>query len=291
MARHFLNLADLSTGEIRALINRAAALRRDPLTDTLSGRTLALLFSKPSTRTRIALEAGMAQLGGQALYLGRDSLQLGRGESISDTARVMSSMVDAVAIRTHAHAEIAEFAAHSDAPVINALSERAHPCQLLADLMTWQERCGAADFDAPVAWIGDGNNVCNSWLEASSMFGFELRVACPEGFEPDAERLRAAGASIVRDVGEAVRGAAVVNTDTWVSMGDDPARAAAFAGYQVTAELLDQAAEGVILLHCLPAYRGSEVDETVLDDARSAVWQQAENRLHTHKALLELLLR
>lgn len=291
MLQHFLQLSDLGTTQILALLERAGTLKAQPLGDSLQGRTLAMLFMKSSTRTRVSFETGMAQLGGHALFLSPDHLHLGRGEPLEDTARVISSMVDAIMIRGHEHEQLQRFAESSSVPLINGLSAAGHPCQLLADLMTWQERLGT--LEGCVAWVGDGNNVCASWLEAAALFGFEIRIACPEHYEPDAQLVQRANAQVVRDPFEAVSGARVVNTDTWLSMGDTDKkeREQAFQGYQVNAKLMQEADADAILLHCLPAYRGNEVDANIMDAPCSAVWQQAENRLHAQKALLEFLIQ
>ena len=297
-ARHFLSLMDYSPQELSGLIRRAIELkdlRRLGVThEPLKGRILGMIFEKASTRTRLSFEAGMIQLGGQAIFLSPRDTQLGRGEPIGDTAIVMSSMLDAVMIRTYAHSNLTEFAAHSAVPVINGLSDDLHPCQLLADMQTFEEARGAIA-GKTVAWVGDGNNMCNTYLEAAVRFDFQLRIACPEGYEPKAEFLALAGdrARIVRDPREAVAGAHLVSTDVWTSMGQEEEsakRLRLFAPYQVNRALLDAAADDVIFLHCLPAHRGEEISEDLLDDPRSLAWQQAENRLHAQKALLELLV-
>ncbi|WP_121496808.1 ornithine carbamoyltransferase, partial [Pseudomonas aeruginosa] len=249
---------------------------------------------KASTRTRLSFEAGMIQLGGQAIFLSPRDTQLGRGEPIGDSARVMSRMLDGVMIRTFAHATLTEFAAHSKVPVINGLSDDLHPCQLLADMQTFHEHRGSIQ-GKTVAWIGDGNNMCNSYIEAALKFDFQLHVACPEGYEPKAEFVALAGdrLRVVRDPREAVAGAHLVSTDVWASMGQEDeaaARIALFRPYQVNAALLDGAADDVLFMHCLPAHRGEEISEELLDDPRSVAWDQAENRLHAQKALLELLI-
>ncbi len=297
-ARHFLSLMDCSPQELSGLIHRAIELkdlrRRGVLFEPLKNRVLGMIFEKASTRTRLSFEAGMIQLGGQAIFLSPRDSQLDRGEPIGDTAIVMSSMLDAVMIRTFAHSTLTDFAANSKVPVINGLSDDLHPCQLLADMQTYQEARGSIA-GKTVAWIGDGNNMCNSYLEAAVQFDFQLRIACPEGYEPKAEFLAAAGnrAQIVRDPHEAVLGAHLVSTDVWTSMGqeeENAKRMAAFAPYQVTRALLDMAAEDMIFLHCLPAHRGEEISLDLLDNPCSLVWQQAENRLHAQKALLEMLI-
>ncbi len=253
-----------------------------------------MIFEKSSTRTRISFEAGMIQLGGQAIFLSPRDTQLGRGEPIGDCAIVMSSMLDAVMIRTFAHSTLTEFAANSRVPVINGLSDDLHPCQLLADMQTFLEHRGSIQ-GKTVAWIGDGNNMCNSYIEAAIQFDFQLRIACPEGFEPNPQFVAMAGdrVTIVRDPKDAVRGAHLVSTDVWTSMGQEEEtakRLKLFAPFQVTRALLDLAAEDVLFMHCLPAHRGEEISLDVLDDKRSVAWDQAENRLHAQKALLEFLV-
>ncbi|MBC9249996.1 ornithine carbamoyltransferase [Pseudomonas alcaligenes] len=297
-ARHFLSLMDCTPQELSGLIRRAIELKdlrkRSVLFEPLKGRVLGMIFEKASTRTRLSFEAGMIQLGGQAIFLSPRDTQLNRGEPISDTAIVMSSMLDVVMIRTFAHSTLTEFAAHSKVPVINGLSDDLHPCQLLADMQTFAEQRGSIA-GKTVAWIGDGNNMCNTYIEAARQFDFQLRVACPEGYEPNAEFLAAAGdrVQIVRDPLEAVRGAHLVSTDVWTSMGQEEEtakRLKLFAPYQVNRALLDAADPSVIFLHCLPAHRGEEISTDLLDDPRSFAWDQAENRLHAQKALLEMLV-
>lgn len=293
--RDFLTLLDFTGPELDALIQRAIELKRDRHGHRpLVGRTLAMIFEKSSTRTRVSFEAGMAQLGGDALFLSPRDTQLGRGEPIEDTARVLSRMVDAVMIRNDDQKALERFAAACDVPVINALSDRFHPCQLLADVQTLVEHFGSVR-GRRIAWVGDGNNVCNSFALAARQFGFTLSVACPEGFEPDADVLEQAGdcVQIVREPGAATAGADAVVTDVWASMGQESeqtSRVAAFAGYQVDEALMQQAAEHAVFLHCLPAHRGEEVAAGVIDGPRSLVWDEAENRLHAQKALLEFLM-
>ncbi len=297
--RHFLSFMDYSPEELIGLIRRGSELkdlrnRGGVLYEPLKSRVLGMVFEKASTRTRLSFEAGMIQLGGQAIFLSPRDTQLGRGEPIGDSARVMSRMLDGVMIRTFAHATLTEFAAHSKVPVINGLSDDLHPCQLLADMQTFHEHRGSIQ-GKTVAWIGDGNNMCNSYIEAALKFDFQLRVACPEGYEPKAEFVALAGdrLRVVRDPREAVAGAHLVSTDVWASMGQEDeaaARIALFRPYQVNAALLDGAADDVLFMHCLPAHRGEEISEELLDDPRSVAWDQAENRLHAQKALLELLI-
>ena len=297
-ARHFLSLMDCTPDELVSLIRRGMELKdlrnRGVLFEPLKNRVLGMIFEKASTRTRLSFEAGMIQLGGQAIFLSPRDTQLGRGEPIGDAAIVMSRMLDAVMIRTFAHSTLTEFAANSRVPVINGLSDDLHPCQLLADMQTYQELRGSIK-GKTVAWIGDGNNMCNSYIEAAMQFDLQLRVACPEGYEPHAKFLAAAGerVQILRDPRAAAAGAHLVSTDVWASMGqeDEAAeRLKLFQPYQVNRALLDAAAEDVLFLHCLPAHRGEEISEDLLDDPRSAAWDQAENRLHAQKALLEFLV-
>ena len=296
--RHFLSLDDLSPDELRALIARGIELgdmhRAGTVHQPLVGRVLAMVFEKSSTRTRLSFEAGMAQLGGHAIFLSPRDTQLGRGEPVEDTARVIGRMCDAVMIRTSAH-EIAErFAGHAGVPVINALTDRCHPCQLLADLQTFFELRGDIA-GRRVAWIGDGNNMCNSWLNAARLLDFELRIAAPPGFQPAPEDIERAGdhARLVDTPALAAEGADVIVTDVWASMGQESeqqSRCTAFRDYQVDEALMQRAADDAVFMHCLPAHRGEEVSAGVIDGPQSVVWQEAENRLHAQKALLELLL-
>ena len=297
-ARHFLSLKDCTPQELVSLIRRAIELKdlrnRGLLFEPLKNRVLGMIFEKASTRTRLSFEAGMIQLGGQAIFLSPRDTQLGRGEPIGDAAIVMSRMLDAVMIRTFAHSNLTEVAANSRVPVINGLSDDLHPCQLLADMQTFLEHRGSIK-GKTVAWIGDGNNMCNSYIEAAEQFDFNLRVACPEGYEPNAAFLASAGerVQVLRDPLEAVKGAHLVTTDVWASMGQEEEiaeRHKLFKPYQVTRALLDSAAEDVLFLHCLPAHRGEEISQDLLDDPRSVAWDQAENRLHAQKALLEFLV-
>ncbi len=297
--RHFLTLLDLSREELAALVARAtelkARLRAGLIDEPLKNRTLALVFEKSSTRTRVSFEAAMVQFGGATLFLSPRDTQLGRGEPIEDTARVLSRMVDAVAIRTFEHEKIERFAAYSSVPVINALTDRHHPCQLLADIQTYVEHRGSIE-GRTVAWVGDGNNMCHSYIDAARQLGFRLRVASPAGYEPD-PGLVAAGSGwvdLMRDPREAVAGADLVATDVWASMGQESEQAQrveCFSAYQVNRELMRLAAPDALFMHCLPAHRGEEVTEDVLLGPQSVVWDEAENRLHAQKALLELLLR
>ena len=296
--RHFLTLMDLAPDEIRALIARAIELKAQHRAGTaqrsLEGKVLAMIFTKASTRTRVSFEAGMAQLGGSALFLSGQDTQLGRGEPIEDSARVISSMVDIVMIRTFAHADVEDFAAHSSVPVINGLTDDYHPCQILADLQTYVETRGDIS-GRKVCWLGDGNNVCHSWMNAARQLDFELVVACPEGYDPDPALLAACGAHarIDRDPATAAEGAHLLVTDVWASMGQESeqaARAAVLAPYQLNRSLLDRASADALYMHCLPAHRGEEITAELMDAPDSVIWQEAENRLHAQKALMELLL-
>ncbi|WP_122448278.1 ornithine carbamoyltransferase [Pseudomonas viridiflava] len=297
-ARHFLSMMDYTPDELLGLIRRGVELKdlrnRGVLFEPLKNRVLGMIFEKSSTRTRLSFEAGMIQLGGQAIFLSHRDTQLGRGEPIADSAKVISRMLDAVMIRTYAHGNLTEFAANSRVPVINGLSDDLHPCQLLADMQTFLEHRGSIK-GKTVAWIGDGNNMCNSYIEAAIQFDFQLRVACPAGYEPNPEFLALAGerVTVVRDPKAAVAGAHLVSTDVWTSMGQEEEtaqRKALFAPFQVTRALLDLADKDVLFMHCLPAHRGEEISVDLLDDARSVAWDQAENRLHAQKALLEFLV-
>jgi len=296
--RHFLSLDDLTADASRRLIHRATELAETHRAGThhapLAGRVLGMIFEKSSTRTRLSFEAGMSQLGGDSIFLSPRDTQLGRGEPIEDTARVVGRMCDAVMIRTGEHAIVERFAAHSRAPVINGLTDRCHPCQLLADIQTFTERRGDIA-GRTVAWIGDGNNMCRSWINAARLLGFNLRVACPPDFGPGDAVLDNAGnaAMTVDDPKTAAAGADLVVTDVWASMGQEAeqdARNTAFTGYQVDAALMAHAADDALFMHCLPAHRGEEVTAEVLEGPQSAVWDEAENRLHAQKALLEMLV-
>lgn len=296
--RHFLTLNDMTSTELDSLLDHATKLRNSwrsgQVRDTLKNRVLAMIFEKSSTRTRVSFEAGMTQLGGAALFLSPRDTQLGRGEPIEDSSIVISSMVDAVMIRTFAHDTIERFAAASRVPVINALTDDFHPCQLLADMQTYREHRGNIQ-GATVTWIGDGNNMCNSYINAAEKFDFQFRVACPQGYEPDAELLvkHADRVTVIEDPAEAARGAHLLVTDVWASMGQEDeqkAREKAFAGYQISPTLMSLADKDALFMHCLPAHRGEEVSEDMLEHASSVVWDEAENRLHAQKALLEFLI-
>jgi ornithine carbamoyltransferase len=287
-----LRIADLSPRELSRILDLAAEMKREQngFRDALRGASVACYFSKPSTRTRISFEAAVHRLGGLPIMLRPDELQLGRGEPIADTARVMSSYCAAIVIRTFAQSDVEEMAAAASVPVINALTDDHHPCQALADLLTLRERFGDLH-GLPVAYVGDGNNVAHSLIEAAVLTGIDLRLACPEGYRPDAEI--ASGAQVVTDPREAVAGACAVYTDVWVSMGDEAERQrrlADLAPYRVDPALMAGAARDAIFLHCLPAHRGEEVAAEVIDGPQSAVWQQAANRLPTEQAALYALV-
>ena len=296
-AHHFLTLADCSPEELAALVARAAELkamhRRGHRYQPLAGKTLAMVFDLASTRTRVAFEVGMHQLGGHALFVSPQGSQLGRGEPVEDTARVLSEMVDAVMIRTLDHDKVERFAAAATVPVVNGMTSRCHPCQLLADVQTFEE-CRGPIAGATVAFVGDGYNMCHSYIRAAGMFGFHLRVATPAAHAPDRALLDASNnVELAATPAAAVADADVVVTDVWASMGHDSQRSArleAFEGYQVTPQLLDLASRDVLFMHCLPAHRGEEVSAELLDDPRCVAWREAGNRLHSQKALLEFLL-
>jgi ornithine carbamoyltransferase len=286
--RDVLRADDLVPAETEAVLDLAAELKLDRYEPRLPGRMLGLLFKKPSTRTRVSFQVAIAQLGGAAVLLHEDELQLSRGESLSDTARVLSSYLDAIAIRTFAQAELEEWADAASVPVVNALTDVEHPCQALADALTIRERLGATE-GVRVAWLGDGTNVCNSLAATASQLGMEVIAACPPGYEPSNSLLL----TLVRDPREAVNGAHVLVTDTWTSMGreaDAAKRLRDLEAYRLTEQLLRRADSDAIVLHCLPAHAGEEIDASVLYGPHSAIWQEAENRLHVQKALLALLL-
>jgi len=295
--RDFLAIPDFSKDQILQLFELAQRMKRGPYRDRpLAGKTLAMIFTKSSTRTRVSFEVGAYQLGGHALFLSSRDIQIGRGEPIKDTARVLSRYVDGIMIRTFAHSDVEELARYATVPVINGLTDLLHPCQVLADVFTMREHVGGWE-GKTVAWIGDGNNVANSWLNAAGVLGFELRLACPEGYEPNRTIFDFAKArtkvSITEDLESAVRGAHVVNTDVWASMGQEgetEQRMLAFTGYQVSPELMRLADPKAIFLHCLPAHRGEEVAESVFEGKQSRVFDQAENRLHVQKALMAMVM-
>jgi ornithine carbamoyltransferase len=295
--RDFLAVSDLTPAELRQVLDLAARMKRgDYVARPLAGKTLAMIFGKSSTRTRVSFEVGVYQLGGHALFLSSHELQLGRGEPTRDTARVLSSYVDGIMIRTYAHSEVEELARYATVPVINGLSDLLHPCQVLADVLTMREEFGDLA-GRVVAWIGDGNNVANSWVDAAGAFGFELRLACPEGYEPNHTLFERSAArtrvTITELPEEAVADAHVVTTDVWTSMGHEAeweARRSSFRGYAVDEKLMALADPRAIFLHCLPAHRGEEVSDSVLEGPQSRVWAEAENRLHIQKALLATLM-
>jgi len=298
MIRHFLTLMDLEKQELKTLIQRAIELKKiqssGQLHQYFPSKILGMIFDKSSTRTRVSFEAAMAQLGGHAIFLSPRDTQLGRGEPIEDTARVMSRMVDAVMIRTFEHENAERFAEYSRVPVINALTDMYHPCQLLADMQTYFEHRGEIS-GKKVAWIGDGNNMCHSYINAARQFDFNLHIAVPEGYDPHEKLVQAAGdaVQITREPSEAAADADLVVTDVWASMGQEEEqrqREQSFSGFQVTKALMQQAKPDALFMHCLPAHRGEEVAADVIDDPQSVVWDEAENRLHSQKALLEFLL-
>ena len=296
--RHFLTLLDLTSNELDWVIQRAIALKQIRNSNTLyepfRNQVLGMIFEKSSTRTRVSFEAGMAQLGGHALFLSSRDTQLGRGEPVEDSARVISSMVDIIMIRTFDHALVEEFARHSKVPIINALTDDYHPCQLLADIQTFVEHRGCIS-GKTVTWIGDGNNMCHSYINAARQFDFNLNICCPSGYAPNPQLVKdnAQRIQIISDPKTAVQGSHLVVTDTWASMGQEDekkARELAFANYQVNPELMDLAADDALFMHCLPAYRGLEISHDMFNDPRSVVYDEAENRLHAQKALMEFLL-
>ncbi len=296
--RDFLEIHDLSRDELVAVLTQAERMKDGfERGRPLEGKTLAMIFRKSSTRTRVSFEVGMYQMGGHALFLSDRDIQIGRGESLSDTARVLSGFVDGIVIRTFAHEEAVELARHATVPVINGLSDLLHPCQVVADLQTIHEEYGPTIEGRRVAWIGDGNNMANSWINAAARLGLELRLACPEGYDPNPEILRRAQAvadvRVMRDPAEAATGADVVTTDVWSSMGQEEEaaqRVRAFAGFVVDRAIMERATPGAIFLHCLPAHRGEEVAADVIDGPASRVFVEAENRLHVQKALMALLM-
>ncbi len=298
MPRHFLAIPDFERDELYDLLAVARRMKTGEYREQpLRGRTLAMIFEKSSTRTRVSFEVGTYQLGGHALFLSSRDIQLGRGEPIRDMARVLSRYVDGIMIRTFGHDTIEELASFSGVPVINGLTDLLHPCQILADLLTVQEEFGTDVSGVKVAWVGDGNNMAHSWLNAAYRFGFELRLACPDGYQPDRSILERAqqNAKIVltTDPREAVDGADVVNTDVWASMGQEEEaaqRQRAFEGYHVDDALMARASDRAIFLHCLPAHRGEEVSDAVIEGPRSRVFDEAENRLHVQKAIMARLM-
>jgi len=302
LKKDFLSVYDLTRKDFDRIFSHAATLKamlKDGIIyQPLAGRTLGMIFDKSSTRTRLSFEAGMYQLGGLAIYLNSRDTQLGRGETIADTARIASRYLDAVMIRTFAQESVEEFARHADIPVINGLTDLMHPCQIVSDLFTIVEKKGAYE-GLKIAYVGDGNNVANSWIDAAAKLPFKLALACPKGYDPDARILERGkkkapkGVSLYRDPVQAVKNADVVYTDVWASMGQEAeqeARAKVFEGYQVNRKLMQHARPDAIVMHCLPAHRGEEISAEVLDGPRSVVWDEAENRLHVQKAILEILV-
>ena len=296
--RHFRSLLDINKQEFIRIIKRSIELKKEATAGTvdksLSGKTMAMIFKKNSTRTRVAFESAMTTMGGHAIFLSSDSTQLSRGEELSDTAKVLSGMVDIIMVRTHDHNEVQELALNSTVPVINGLTEKFHPCQLLADMQTYYEEKGSIE-GKKVAWIGDGCNMCNSYINAAKILNFHLKIATPSGFEPDKSTLDLAKDNVeLCDLpGKAVEDCDLVTTDVWSSMGDEgeaEKRKALFKGYQINKHLIEKSKSDSIFLHCLPAHRGEEVESDVIDGSRSKVWQQAHNRLYTSKALIEFLL-
>ena len=290
-----MTLQDLPKSDILAIVERATILKHNPkLASSQARKTLGMIFEKSSTRTRVAFESAMTQMDGASLFLNSGDSQLGRGEPIADTARVLSRMVDCLAIRTFEHRKLEQFAEHSTIPVINALTDDFHPCQLLADMQTYNEHRGSVS-GKRVAWIGDGNNMCQSYINAASVFDFELIIACPEGFEPHPDLVSKYSdrVSILYEPKQAAKNVDLVVTDVWASMGKEDEqvkRRASFANYKITAELMALAASDALFMHCLPAHRGEEVSAEVIDANDSIVWDEAENRMHSQKALLEALL-
>jgi len=302
LKKDFLSVYDLTRKDFDRIFSHAATLKamlKDGIIyQPLAGRTLGMIFDKSSTRTRLSFEAGMYQLGGLAIYLNSRDTQLGRGETIADTARIVSRYLDAVMIRTFSQESVEEFARHADIPVINGLTDLMHPCQIVSDLFTIVEKKGTCE-GLKIAYVGDGNNVANSWIDAAAKLPFKLALACPKGYDPDARILERGrkkalkGVSLHRDPVQAVKGADVIYTDVWASMGQEAeqeARAKVFEGYQVNRKLVQHAKADAIVMHCLPAHRGEEISAEVLDGPRSVVWDEAENRLHVQKAILEILM-
>ena len=298
MIKHFINFDDLNLKDLQGIIDQAISLKKEhksgQINDTLKNKTLAMIFDKSSTRTRVSFEAGMTQLGGQSLFLSEKDIQLGRGEPITDSAIVISSMVDAVMLRLSSHEDIIEFSKHSSKPVINALSDESHPCQILADLMTYQEMNGSIK-NKKIAWIGDGCNVCQTYMQAAGIFDFELSIATPKGYEPSEFFIDNYKKNInfYSDPLMACENADIIVTDVWTSMGQESEkkqRELAFTGFQVDQNMMNQAKEDAIFMHCLPAYREKEVSSGVIDGNQSVVWSEAENRLHVQKSLLLYLI-
>ena len=299
MPNHFIDFDQFSQNDLQGIIDRAILLKKEHksglINETLKNKTLAMIFDKSSTRTRVSFEAGMTQLGGQSLFLSEKDIQLGRGEPITDSAIVISSMVDAIMLRMSSHEDIVEFSKHSSKPVINALSDESHPCQILADLMTYQEHRGSIK-GKKIAWIGDGCNVCQTYMQAAAIFDFDLSIATPPGYGPSGYFIKKykTNISYFTNPNDACRGADIIVTDVWTSMGQEleiKQREAAFKGFQVDQKLMSQAKDDAIFMHCLPAYRGKEVSAEVIDCEQSVVWSEAENRLHVQKSLLLYLIK
>jgi ornithine carbamoyltransferase len=297
--RHFLSLLDFSGDELKSLIKHAIGVKQklqQGIAHTpLTGKVLAMIFEKSSTRTRVSFETGMSQLGGHAMFLSPKDIQLGRGEPIEDSARVISSMVDGIMVRTFGHDRLLTLAEHSTSPVINGLTDYLHPCQLLADMQTWFELRGDIE-GATVAWIGDGNNMCHSYINAAIRFNFHLHIACPPNHAPDSNLVDSAGdrVKIFDSASQAARNTDLVVTDAWASMGQEQEREErlrSFSQFQVSDEIMAMADKDALFMHCLPVYRGEEVSLSVFEGEQSVVWQEAENRLHAQKALLEILLK
>jgi ornithine carbamoyltransferase len=297
-AKHFLTLLDLSPSELSDLIDRAITMKHEQKNgghqDPFKNKVLGMVFDKASTRTRVSFETGMVQLGGSSIFLSSRDTQLGRGEPVEDSARVLSSMVDILMVRTHEHEIIERFAKYSSVPVINALTNDYHPCQLLADIQTYVEHRGSIGGKI-VSWIGDGNNMCQSYINAAKQFDFELRIACPKGFEPNADLLKANKDRVflTESPSEAAKNSDLLVTDVWASMGQEEEQAERvkqFAGYQLNGELMALANSSAVYMHCLPAHRGEEISAELMDAPDSIIWNEAENRLHAQKALIELLL-
>jgi ornithine carbamoyltransferase len=294
--KHFLDLTSVSANDLRVIIDYAKQLKEKRkqgiLSAPLAGKKLAMIFEKNSTRTRVSFEVGMMELGGYALYLSGKDTQMGRGETIADTAKVLSRYVDIIMLRCHDHSMLTELAQHASVPVINGLTDYSHPCQIMADIMTYEEHRGSIQ-GKKVAWVGDGNNVCNSFISAAPLFDFELSIACPKELMPEQEVLdwaktKNANVAITSDAQQAVKNAHMVVTDTWVSMGDrdGESRIKLLTPYQVDNSLMEFADKKAVFMHCLPAHRGEEVTGDVIDGAQSVVWDEAENRLHVQKAIL-----
>ncbi|MGD9157567.1 MAG: ornithine carbamoyltransferase [Desulfobacteraceae bacterium] len=296
MKKDLLSISDLSKEEILALIDRAIEIKSQDrnANRSLEGYTLGLIFEKASTRTRVSFEIAMFRLGGQTIFLNRSDTQMSRDENIHDTAKVLSRYIDALAMRTYSQGLIEEMAKYADIPIINALSDLYHPCQVLSDIMTVKENKDSLD-NIKIAWVGDGNNVAHSWINAAQVMGFDLVLACPKNYKPLPEIMKGSGDNIkvIDDPEEAVKGAAVINTDVWASMGqeaEENQRLADFKAYQVDKKLVELAEPDVIVMHCLPAHRGEEITSEVLDGPNSIVFDQAENKLHLHQALLEKII-